>query len=275
MSFNIDKLNGNQPISNNNEQGNDFKFKRTQIGSIFLEDNGDGKVSAEDFNRTTKDLDNFISKYINSTTKWTQDVYNKVVDYLENNKDDIKNDYISETISSFKTKRSDFSQIEFVDQSGEWTIIKFKDGTYIQENKAINCSIYFDSSGRCVAGTEPNGTNYMNTYYEEITPEGFAYYSEEAGNNTISYYNEKDIKLMEDNGIEKKYYHTDEKGKLESIEIRNSKTNKLDIVGIVDESGSIEIIREYKVDKNGKTYYQETDTKTNQTKKVYVDDENS
>ena len=212
-----------------------FEFKDVQIGSIFLKRNDNGKIS---LNRTTGKLAEFISQHTDNVENWTKDAYYSVINYLHKNKNQIKEDSINEVINSFQSKANDKNQIANVKNDGEWTITEFTDGTSMKENKNENKVRYYDSLGRWTAGTNNNGVNYLNSYIndENMT---YTYISEEIGNNNLFYYSKDDKLIMTDDGKEKVLYITNSYGKLEKVELYNSKTGELKLIGYADENEQV------------------------------------
>lgn len=246
-----------------------FEFKQVQIGSIFVKDDGDGKISLSDFNRTTGKLTEFVMQYTDGAAEWTKDTYNAVVNYLNKNKDEIKNDSIKQEIASFQTKSNDKSQIVSTESYGDWMITKFKDGTSMRENKAENKVRYYDEQGRWIAGITNAGVQYLNTYLED-NKSAYTYISEEIGNNNIYYYGKNDKLIMTDDGKEKIIYIDGPNGKLQQVEQRDSKTGKLVLIGFADENEKIVKTHEFKKDPvSNKSYIEEIDYKTNKTRKIY------
>ena len=272
MSINIDN---NTNVSKSGimpeiEKSERFEFKQVQVGSIFLKDNGDGKVSLTDFNRMTGDMKEFISQYSERAADWTKDTYNAVVNYLNKNKNQIKEDSINDTIDVFQAKASDKSQIKEVKNDGDWTVTEFNDGTFVRENKAENKTRYYDSQGRWLAGITNGGTKYLNTYIEEDQGYSYSYVSEEIGNNNVYYYSKDDKLLMAENDKERVTYIAGSDGKLQQVEQRDIKSGKLQLIGYADENEKIVKYKEFKKDPvTNKPYIEETDLKTNKSMKFF------
>ena len=258
---------GTIPDSESSEK---FKFKQVQVGSIFLKDDGDGKISLSDFNRTTGKLADFIMQYADGAADWTKDTYSAIVGYLNKNKDEIKNDSINEVISSFQAKAADESQIVSTETDGDWTVTRFKDSTFMKENKSENKIRFYDEQGRWIAGIMNTGTQYLNTYLENSDESLYAYVSEEIGNNNLYYYGKNDKLIMIDDGKNKFIYIDGPEGKLQQVEKRDSKTGRLILIGYADENEKIIKIKEFKKDPvSNKPYIEETDCITNRTMKIF------
>lgn len=246
-----------------------FEFKQVQIGSIFVKDDGDGKISLSDFNRTTSKLAEFVIQYTDGAAEWTKDTYNAVVNYLNKNKEEIKKDSIRQEITSFQTKADDKSQVVSTETEGDWMITKFKDGTSMRENKAENKVRYYDKQGRWIAGVTNAGIQYLNTYLND-DKSAYTYISEEIGNNNVYYYGKNDKLIMTDDGREKIIYIDGPNGKLYQVEQRDSKTGQLVLIGFADENEKIAKTHEFKKDPvSNKSYIEETDYKTNNTRKIF------
>ena len=269
------EVNNNSSVSKsgvgNDLNGNEkFEFKQVQVGSIFLKDNGDGKISIDDFSHTTGRLTEFLKQYVDNAADWSKDTYNAIVGYLNKNKDDIKADSINETISSFQAKAKDKAQIAGTEQDGDWTVTNFKDGTFMRENKNENKVRYYDEQGRWVAGTNTKGAHYKNTYVDGGENLAYAYISEEIGNSNIFYYSKDDDLLFSEDGKERATYIKGPDGKLKQVEVRDIKTNKLTMIGYADENEEISKTKEFKKDPvSNKEYVEETDYKTNKTMKIF------
>ena len=247
-----------------------FEFEQIQVGSIFLKDNGDGKISLNDFSHTTGKLAEFLNQYVDEAAEWTKDTYTAIVSYLNKNKDDIKADSINETILAFQAKAKDKSQIVSTETDGDWTISKFKDGTSMRENKDANKVRYYDELGRWIAGTNTKGAHYINTYVDGAENLAYAYVSEELGDNNVYYYNNNDKLVFSEDGKERTTYIDGPDGKLMQIEVRNLKTNKLTMIGYADENEQLAKTKEYKKDPvSNKEYVEETDYKTNKVRKIF------
>ena len=270
MEINNNNIVGKAAPAQESASSEKFEVKEVRVGSIFIKDDGDGKISLNDFSRTTDKLTEFIKQYTNGTAEWTKESYNAVVNYLNKNKDEIKNDSIKETIDSFKAKANDKSQIVSSQVDGDWTVTTFKDGTSMRENKSENKVRYYDAQGRWVAGTTKQGTDYINTYVEEDSDCSYAYVSEETGTNTIYYYSKNDKLLFTDDGKEKIIYIDGPDGKLQQVEQRDSKTGKLLLIGFADENEKVVKTKEFKKDPvSNKPYIEETDYNTNKSMKIY------
>ena len=272
MSLNI---NNNGGVSNSGgvpETGSSekFEFKQVQVGSIFLKDDGDGKISLKDFNKMPGQLENFLSEYVNSAADWTKDTYDAVVGYLNKHKDQIKEDSIEEAIASFQAKVKDKSQVAEVKTDGDWEVTEFKDGTFMKENKAENKVRYYDAQGRWIAGVTNQGVKYLNTYVDGNENLSYEYVSEELGNNNIYYYSKDNKLLMADNDKERVMYIDGPDGKLQQVEQRDIKTGKLQLIGYADENEKIVKIREFKKDPvTNKSYIEETDVNKNTSMNIY------
>ena len=57
-----------------------YNFKKVKVGSIFLKDDGDGKVTDKDFSGNVDDaLKSIIDKYVNRAATWTRTTFNQII----------------------------------------------------------------------------------------------------------------------------------------------------------------------------------------------------
>ena len=107
------------------------------------------------------------------------------------------------------------------------------------------------------------GVNYLNTYVDQDDNSQYAYISEEIGNDNVYYYSKNDKLILTDDGKEKVIYIEGPDGKLKQVELRDSKTGKLQLIGYADENERIVKTKEFKKDPvTNKSYIEETDCET-------------